>query len=149
MVVSIGETGSEVFDSEAVFEPLQPPEGGFEEALQLVASVEDQVRVKESPKVIEGSEAERVTVGAGGGGTITGSMRVVGSIASKEGSSEQTKEQPGDSDSGFLQLPIQLFEHSLLLPYTVSVNAIFLEPQVGHGDQSPLVFCLRFLFDIS
>jgi len=65
VVSSIGETISELSESEATFVPLQPPEGGSEEAVQLVVLVEDQVRVKESPEVIVGTEDEMVTVGAG------------------------------------------------------------------------------------
>ena len=57
MVSAVGVTGSL---SAVAFAPLQPPE-----ALQLVASVEDQLSVDEAPKVTEVGKAESVTVGSG------------------------------------------------------------------------------------
>ena len=57
MVSAVGVTGSL---SAVVFAPLQPPE-----ALQLLASVEDQLSVEETPKVTEVGKAESVTVGTG------------------------------------------------------------------------------------
>ena len=58
MVSVVGVTGSL---SAVALTPPQPPE-----ALQLVASVEDQLSVEEAPRVTEVGKAESVTVGSGG-----------------------------------------------------------------------------------
>ena len=57
MVSTVGVTGSL---SAVAFTPLQPPE-----ALQLLASVENQLSVEETPKVTEVGNAVSVTVGTG------------------------------------------------------------------------------------